>query len=88
GSGTVHADPRSYFCWWELPAPWRAETFVAAAARRGIAVTPGAAFAAGAGAAPRAVRLMLASPPPEGLARALGVLADIAAGSPDDSPVD
>ncbi|RSN69875.1 aminotransferase-like domain-containing protein [Actinomadura sp. WAC 06369] len=88
GNGTVRADPRSYFCWWELPAPWRAETFVAAAGRRGIAVTPGAAFAAGAGAAPRAVRLMLASPPPDGLERALGVLADIAAGSPDDSPVD
>ncbi|MFV2179494.1 PLP-dependent aminotransferase family protein [Actinomadura sp. LOL_011] len=84
----VRADPRSYFCWWELPAPWRAETFVAAAGRRGIAVTPGAAFVAGTGAAPRAVRLALASPPLDGLARALGVLAEIAAGGPDGSPVD
>lgn len=35
----VRSDRRSYHCWWELPDPWRAETFVAAAARRGIAVT-------------------------------------------------
>ncbi|MFI0481242.1 PLP-dependent aminotransferase family protein [Actinomadura sp. 9N215] len=80
--------PASYFCWWELPSPWRADTFTAAAARRGIAVTPAAAFAAGTAAAPRAVRVGLASPPLETLARALGVLAEIAAGSPEDAPVD
>ncbi|GAA4226276.1 PLP-dependent aminotransferase family protein [Actinomadura meridiana] len=80
--------PPSYFCWWELPAPWRADTFVAAAARRGIAVTPAAAFTAGTAAAPRAVRVGLASPPLETLARALDVLAEIAAGSPEDVPVD
>ncbi|RFS82364.1 PLP-dependent aminotransferase family protein [Actinomadura spongiicola] len=78
----------SYFCWWELPSPWRADTFVAAAARRGIAVTPAAAFAAGTGAAPRAVRVGLASPPPDVLARALDTLAGIAAGSPEDAAVD
>lgn len=33
-------DPFSYYRWWELPSPWRADTFVAAAARQGIAVTP------------------------------------------------
>lgn len=78
----------SYFLWWELPSRWRAETFVAAAARRGIAVTPGAAFAAGPGSAPRAVRVGLASPPPDLLGEALGVLAGIAAGSPEDAAVD
>ncbi|MBE1536068.1 aminotransferase-like domain-containing protein [Actinomadura algeriensis] len=88
GGAALRADPRSYFCWWELPAPWRAETFVAAAGRRGIAVTPGAAFVAGPDGAPHAVRLALASPPLDGLARALGVLAEIAAGSPDDAPID
>ncbi|TDB88406.1 PLP-dependent aminotransferase family protein [Actinomadura sp. KC216] len=85
GAGT---GPVSYFRWWELPSPWRADTFVAAAARHGIAVTPAAAFAAGTAAAPRAVRVGLASPPPETLARALDVLAGIAAGSPEDTPVD
>ncbi|MDL4821074.1 aminotransferase-like domain-containing protein [Actinomadura opuntiae] len=33
----VEADPHAYHCWWRLPEPWRAETFVAAAARRGSA---------------------------------------------------
>ncbi|WP_433323434.1 PLP-dependent aminotransferase family protein [Spirillospora sp. CA-294931] len=80
----LRTDPRSYFCWWDLPAPWRAETFVAAAARRGIAVTPAAAFVVGPGAAPNAVRIGLASPPPETLAHALGTLARIAAGTPDE----
>ncbi|WP_067468321.1 aminotransferase-like domain-containing protein [Actinomadura macra] len=84
----VRSDPSSYFCWWDLPAPWRAETFVAAAGRRGLAVTPAAAFVVGSAAAPRAVRLGLASPPSETLARALTVLAEIAAGTPEDAAVD
>ncbi|TDD81758.1 PLP-dependent aminotransferase family protein [Actinomadura rubrisoli] len=84
----VRSAPSSYFCWWDLPAPWRAETFVAAAGRRGIAVTPAAAFVVGTGAAPRAVRVGLASPPLDALARALGVLAEIAAAAPDDISVD
>lgn len=82
----IRSDPGSYFCWWELPAPWRAETFVAAAARRGIAVTPAAAFVVGGAAAPRAVRFGLASPTEDVLAGALDVLAEIAGGSPDDAP--
>jgi DNA-binding transcriptional MocR family regulator len=82
----IRSDPNSYFCWWELPAPWRAETFVAAAARRGIAVTPAAAFVVGGAAAPRAVRFGLASPPEDVLARSLDALAEIAGGTPDDAP--
>jgi DNA-binding transcriptional MocR family regulator len=54
----VRGDPRAYYAWWELPEPWRADTFCAAAAERGVAVTPGSAFAvpavgAGAGRAER-----------------------------------
>jgi DNA-binding transcriptional MocR family regulator len=81
---TVRADPAAYHCWWELPAPWRAETFVAAAARRGIAVTPAAACAAGTGHAPSAVRLALATPPLDVLAAALDVLAGLGRGAPGD----
>jgi DNA-binding transcriptional MocR family regulator len=81
---TVRADPAAYHCWWELPAPWRAETFVAAAARRGIAVTPAASYAAGAGHAPSAVRLALATPPLDTLAAALDVLAGLGRGAPGD----
>ncbi|MFE9995984.1 aminotransferase-like domain-containing protein [Streptomyces avermitilis] len=78
---TVRADPRAYYAWWELPEPWRADTFTAAAARRGIAVTPGPAFGAGQGAAD-AVRLGLASVPPPELARALRTLAGVACTRP------
>ncbi|MEW2396930.1 PLP-dependent aminotransferase family protein [Streptomyces sp. NPDC046862] len=81
----VRADPSAYHCWWELPEPWRAETFVAAAARRGISVTPAGAFAVGPGHAPNAVRLALSAPPTDTLAHALDVLAELARGTPDDA---
>ncbi|MFP3969568.1 PLP-dependent aminotransferase family protein, partial [Actinomadura fulvescens] len=88
GGFRLRSDPCSYFCWWDLPGSWRAETFVAAAARRGIAVTPAAAFVVGGGGAPGAVRFGLASPSPEKLERALGVLATLARGAPEDAAVD
>ncbi|MEU9115093.1 PLP-dependent aminotransferase family protein [Streptomyces sp. NPDC048483] len=85
---THQADPHAYHLWWQLPAPWRADTFVAAAARRGIAVTPSGAFAVGPAHAPHAVRLALASPPLDALADALDVLAQLAQGTPEDAGVD
>ena len=84
----IRADRRAYHLWWELPEPWRAETFVAAAARRGIAVSPGAAFAVHAGRAPQAVRLALASPPLATLAGALDLLAELARRSPEDASIE
>ena len=81
---SLRADPSAYHCWWELPAPWRADTFVAAASRRGIAVTPAAAFAVGNGHAPNAVRLALASPPLPVLDTALDTLAALARTAPGD----
>ena len=71
----------SYFFWWELPEPLRAEPFVAAALEHGIAVTPGSAFAADPRSTPRAVRIALASPPLGVLERALARLAELAAGA-------
>ncbi|GGY29859.1 PLP-dependent aminotransferase family protein [Streptomyces tanashiensis] len=80
---TLRTSPHAYYCWWELPAPWRAETFTAAAAARaGVAVTPGSAFAVGRGAAPDAIRLGLASPPHAVLDEALTRLAAVAAEGP------
>ncbi|MGA5193597.1 PLP-dependent aminotransferase family protein [Streptomyces exfoliatus] len=79
---TLRTSPHAYYCWWELPAPWRAETFTAAAAARaGVAVTPGSAFAVGTGTAPApdAVRIGLASPPHAVLDGALARLAELAA---------
>jgi DNA-binding transcriptional MocR family regulator len=84
----VHGDAASYHRWWELPEPWRAETFVAAAARRGIALSPAAAFAVLPGHAPNAVRVAVSAPPVETLSAALEVLAGLAAGHPDDLMVD
>ncbi|GAA1232292.1 PLP-dependent aminotransferase family protein [Prauserella halophila] len=81
----VRADPRSYHCWWELPEPWRADTFVAAAARHGIAVSPAASFTIDEGHAPSAVRLALAAPPESVLTDALDALARLARGGPDDT---
>jgi DNA-binding transcriptional MocR family regulator len=77
----VIGDERSYHCWWRLPARWRAETFVAAAARHGIAVTPGAAFAVH--GTPNAVRLALSAPPLTVLAEALLTLRTLAEGEPE-----
>lgn len=59
---SFRGDPRAYHLWLELSDQWRAEAFAAAAARQGIAVTPASAFTIGAGHAPNAVRLALASP--------------------------
>ncbi|WP_329622451.1 PLP-dependent aminotransferase family protein [Streptomyces sp. NBC_01255] len=83
GGHAVRTSPHAYYCWWELPAPWRAETFAAAAAERaGVAVTPGSAFAVGPGTAPDAIRVGLASPPRAVLDAALARLAALAAEAP------
>jgi DNA-binding transcriptional MocR family regulator len=84
----LRTDPYAYFCWWDLPGPWRADTLVAAAARRGIAVTPAASFAVGPHRTPNAVRLGLASPPLPVLRRALATLAALARSAPDDVSAD
>ncbi|MFB7503495.1 aminotransferase-like domain-containing protein [Streptomyces broussonetiae] len=84
----VRGDALSYHCWWQLPRPWRADTFVAAAARHGIGVVPAAAFTVGAGHAPAAVRVGLATPPPDVLAQALATLADLARSAPEDLVAD
>ncbi len=70
----LRGDARAYHLWLELPEPWRGESFAAAAARQGIAITPASAFAIGTGHAPNAVRLALASPDLATLHDALGRL--------------
>ncbi|MBN9744271.1 GntR family transcriptional regulator [Amycolatopsis sp. A1MSW2902] len=84
----VYGDASAYHRWWVLPDQWRAETFVAAAARRGIALSPAAAFSVVPGHAPNAVRIAVSAPSEETLASALDVLAGLASGSPDDLLVD
>jgi DNA-binding transcriptional MocR family regulator len=70
----VQTNSKSYHLWLTLPPHWRSQTFVAAAARRDIALTPSTTFAATPGHAPNAVRLALAAPAMEQLEAGLRVL--------------
>jgi DNA-binding transcriptional MocR family regulator len=91
GDFAVRADPYAYYAWWELPSPWRADLFAAAAAARGVALTPGPVFAvepwrsaglppvqATPGSPADSVRLGLASVPLPALEDALRTLRDVA----------
>jgi len=82
----VRANPVAYHLWLDLPGHWRAEAYALAAARRGIAITPDAAFAVLPGHTPNAVRLALAGPDLDALVSALSVLANLARGEPE--PID
>jgi len=74
----LQSGPHAYHLWLTLPEPWRADTFCAAAARLGIAITPANAFTVHSGHAPYAVRIALAAPPIEKLRWALDSLARLA----------
>jgi DNA-binding transcriptional MocR family regulator len=73
----IQTNSKSYHLWLTLPPHWRSQTFVAAAARRDIALTPSTTFAVSPGHAPNAVRLALAAPPIEQLDAALRALSAI-----------
>lgn len=85
---TIRADARAYHAWLELPSAWRAESFTAAAAARGIAVAPAPAFAVGPGHAPNAIRVALASPPLDILADSLRQLNALAESSPSQAALE
>jgi DNA-binding transcriptional MocR family regulator len=76
-------DPRAYHLWLELPEPWRADFFAAAAMRQGVAVTPSGAFAASAGHAPNGVRIAFSSPGPDSVRRGAAILAGLLAEGPE-----
>ena len=80
----IQANPKSYHLWLTLPPHWRSQTFVAAAARRDIALTPSTTFAATPGHAPNAVRLALAAPAMDQLDAGLRTLAGILNTSEED----
>src|SRR5450432_1597250 len=70
----IQANGKSYHLWLTLPPHWRSQTFVAAAARRDIALTPSMTFAVAPGHAPNAIRLALAAPALEQLEAGLRTL--------------
>jgi DNA-binding transcriptional MocR family regulator len=80
----IRANEKAYHLWLTLPAHWRSQTFVAAAARRDIALTPSTTFAATSGHAPNAVRLALAGPTMDQLDVGLRTLAAMLNAREDD----
>jgi DNA-binding transcriptional MocR family regulator len=80
----VQANANCYHLWLTLPGHWRSQSFVTAAARRDIALTPSTTFAATPGHAPNAVRLALASPTMEQLDIGLSTLAAMLIAREDD----
>jgi DNA-binding transcriptional MocR family regulator len=73
----LQTNRKSYHLWLILPSHWRSQTFVAAAARRDIALTPSTTFAVSPGHAPNAIRLALAAPAIEQLDAGLRTLSGI-----------
>ncbi|MDH2384963.1 PLP-dependent aminotransferase family protein [Bradyrhizobium sp. CER78] len=71
----IQTNEKCFHLWLTLPAHWRSQSFVAAAARRDIALTPSTSFAVTAGHAPNAVRLALAAPTMDQLDSGLSTLA-------------
>ncbi len=83
----MRTSPQSYHVWLELPDGWRADTFAAAAARIGVAVTPASAFATVPGHAPNAVRLAFGLPSHAVLAEATSRLSRLLKSRPEDADV-
>jgi DNA-binding transcriptional MocR family regulator len=80
----IQTNEKCYHLWLTLPAHWRSQTFVAAAAKRDIALTPSTTFAATPGHAPNAVRLALAAPTMDQLDAGLLTLVAMLNGSEAD----
>jgi DNA-binding transcriptional MocR family regulator len=80
----IQTNGKSYHLWLTLPAHWRSQTFVAAAARRDIALTPSTTFAVTPGHAPNAIRLALAAPTMDQLDTGLRTLAAMLNAKEDD----
>jgi DNA-binding transcriptional MocR family regulator len=80
----IQANAKAYHLWLTLPPHWRSQTFVAAAARRDIALTPSTTFAVAPGHAPNAVRLALGAPTLEQLETGLRTLSGILSAKEED----
>ncbi|OUL96492.1 PLP-dependent aminotransferase family protein [Paraburkholderia hospita] len=80
----IQTNGRCFHLWLTLPAHWRSQALVAAAARRDIALTPSTTFAVSPGHAPNAVRLALAAPTMDQLDTGLRALSAILNSRDDD----
>jgi DNA-binding transcriptional MocR family regulator len=84
----ISADNSAFYLWLNLPESWRADMFVAAAAVRGVAITPASAFALTPGHAPNAVRIAISAPPMQKLERGLLTIRTLLASSPSDAAME
>ena len=80
----IQTSGKCYHLWLTLPPHWRSQTFVAAAARRDVALTPSTTFAITPGHAPNAIRLALAAPTVDQLDIGLHTIAAMLNGKEDD----
>ncbi|PQV46050.1 PLP-dependent aminotransferase family protein [Paraburkholderia sp. BL21I4N1] len=80
----IRTNGKCYHLWLTLPAHWRSQALVAAAARRDIGLTPSTTFAVSSGHAPNAVRLALAAPTMDQLDAGLSTLAAMLNAAEDD----
>lgn len=76
GAARVQTHAQAHHLWLELPSPWRAEAFVAAAANGGVRIASPEPFVVGRKPAPHAVGVCLGPPRERAeLEKGLGVLA-------------
>lgn len=71
GTHSLRSNPYGYQLWLNLPEPWVADAFVAAALGQGVKVIGAGAFAINRSDIPHAVRLSIGVPSRQNLARAL-----------------
>jgi DNA-binding transcriptional MocR family regulator len=87
GNQAVEMAPGHVYAWMHLPEPWRANDFVAEAARRDIRITSSEAFAVGRSDPPHAVRICYGLPPTrEALVSGLKMLVEILSAPPCSGP--
>ncbi len=81
--------PAGHFMWLELPAPWRAADFKAAAEARGVLVPSAESFVVGRHGAPHAIRIGIGTHNADDVtvARGVDILADILKSPSGISPV-
>ncbi|WP_457301001.1 aminotransferase-like domain-containing protein [Phyllobacterium sp. P5_D12] len=80
----IQTNGKCYHLWLTLPPHWRSQAFVAAAAKRDIALTSSTTFAVTPGHAPNAVRLALAAPTMDQLDIGLSTLVTMLNAREDD----
>ncbi len=84
GEFKIYTDPVSYHFWMELPGDWRAESFCAAVASRGVAISPASIFYVTPGAASNHIRVAIAPPNDTNLIKGLKLIRNLARTNEND----